>query len=256
MMAYLDRFTGLVLAMARPVNPIWDRWTGERVPALTDRVGQGQPVAFQPSGDQVAVAGPDGAVRVWRRTGEQVPLPHPTPVTLLAYSEDGRRLVMAGQDGTIGIWDTAHWTRTGVLRDDPGLISAAFSPDGTRLAVGQADGTVTLWDVAAARPSSVLAGVNQPATALAFSPDNRLLATAGRLQPTRLWTVPDGRLWATLSEPAGVNGVAWGESPGTLYTTAGTGQVSTWLVNPAGAARAICDHLVTAFADQPRPDCP
>jgi WD40 repeat protein len=258
MLAHLDRFAGLVLAVARPVSALWDRWTGERIPTLTDRVGQGRPVAFQPTGGEVAVAGPDGVVRIWRGTGTDAPvtLPHPAPVALVAYSMDGRRLVAAGQDGTVSIWDSGHWTRAQVLHDDPGLISAAFSPEGDRVAVGHADGTVTLWDVATARPSGVLAGMNQPATAVAFSMGGRLLVTAGRLQPTRLWEVPDGRLWATLTGPDGVNAVAWSDTSGTLYTTVGTSQVATWLVDPADAARAICDYLANSFAGQPRPDCP
>jgi len=257
MLAYLDRFAGLVLAVARPVSAIWDRWTGARVPTRADRIGQLQPVAFQPSGGQVAMAGPDGAVRVWSGTGTDRPvtLPHPDPVTMVGYSVDGRRLVAAGQGGTVSVWDTVRWTRTGSLRDDPGLISAALSPDADRIAVGHADGTVTLWDVPTASRISVLAGVNQPATALAFSPDGRLLATAGRLQPTRLWTVPDGRLWATLSGPDGVSGVAWSDTGGRLYTTVGTGQVDTWLVDPVDAAQEICGYLANSFADQPRPDC-
>ena len=256
-MAYVDRSAGLTFALARPTRPVWDRWTGQPIATLTDPAGQLRPVAFQPSGGQVAMAGRDRVVRVWRRTdpNEPVTLPYPAPVALVAYSMDGRRLVAADEDGTIGVWDTVRWTRIRVLRD-PGLVSATLSPDGTRLAVGEPGSTVMIWNLTTGAGSSIRVDPNQPATALAFSRDGRLLATGGPLQPTRLWTVPDRHLWATLSGSDGTNVLTWAGAGDTVYAIAGTGQVTRWLADPADAIRTICAYLTAAFPGRPTPNCP
>jgi WD40 repeat protein len=80
------------------------------------------------------------------------------------------------------------------------LGSLAFSPDGRLLANAGDDGTVTVWEIATARKRCQFIGhqrvLRQPFSGaisdgailgLAFSPDGRLLASAGRDAQILIW---------------------------------------------------------------------
>src|SRR5580693_6036199 len=54
----------------------------------------------------------------------------------------------------------------------------AFSPDGKTLVVGSFFKTVTLWDVANRKVKATLEGHTGPVTAVAVSPDGKLIASA------------------------------------------------------------------------------
>ncbi len=89
-----------------------------------------------------------------------------------------------------------------------GVICMAFNSDGTQLATGGfADGTVKVWDLKTQKQTAVLREFKRP-TALAFSPDGKTLATAGRsmdqglidrdIGVVRLWDIGTGKERANL----------------------------------------------------------
>jgi WD40 repeat protein len=79
------------------------------------------------------------------------------------------------------------------------LGTAVFSPDGKTLALGQAGeveggkGKIFLLNAADGKKLHEMVGHQEGVTALAFHPDGKHLATAGRDTVVRLWSVADGK---------------------------------------------------------------
>ena len=148
--------------------------------------------ALSPVADILAVAGADGAIRLWdlrsrnrahvlrtdlhRRTG------HDAAALCLGFSPDGSLLASAHVDGVVHLWDMAKAEEVPVrLRHDESVGTLAFSPDGATLATGSLDANLRLWDVGAALGGEARRElVRQPSgvTALAW-------AGGGRVDPHR-----------------------------------------------------------------------
>jgi len=171
--------------------------------------------ALSPTADLLAVAGADGAIRLWdlrsrdrahvlrtdlhRRTG------HDAAALSLAFSPDGSLLASAHVDGVVHLWDMAKGEEVTVrLRHDESVGTLAFSPDGATLATGSLDANLRLWDVGAA-----LAGearrelVRQPSgvTALAWAGGGEWILTGHTSRVLRLIDPQSQRLLATLRGP-------------------------------------------------------
>jgi tRNA A-37 threonylcarbamoyl transferase component Bud32 len=173
--------------------------------------------ALSPVADLLAVAGADGAIRLWdlrsrnrasllrtdlhRRTG------HDAAALCLAFSPDGSLLASAHVDGVVHLWNMAKGEEVPVrLRHDESVGTLAFSPDGATLATGSLDANLRLWDVGAA-----LAGearrelVRQPSgvTALAWAGGGEWILTGHSSRVLRLLDPHRSRLLATLRGPEG-----------------------------------------------------
>ena len=119
--------------------PIWDTDTGEVVHELA---APGMAVAFDPSGDRLAVAGDDGITTIWapapgRLVGE---LRHASSVADVVWSRDGRFLLTAAGDGA-HLWDVGSQQRIQQFGVYGGAHAVAFTPDDA-IVTGAADGTV------------------------------------------------------------------------------------------------------------------
>jgi hypothetical protein len=171
--------------------------------------------ALSPVADLFALAGSDGAIRLWelhshnrvavlrtelhRRTG------HDAAALALAFSPDGSLLASAHVDGVVHLWDMSTGDEVPVrLRHDESVGALAFSPDGATLATGSLDANLRLFDVGAA-----LAGearrelVRQPTsvTALAWTGGGEWILTGHSSKVLRLTDPLRGKLLATLRGP-------------------------------------------------------
>jgi WD40 repeat protein len=122
-----------------------------------------------------------------------------TPVSYLAFSPDEKVLAVAHLNGTVELWDHESGNRLlSFAAHADGVWPIVFSPDGKIFAVGNGDGSVSLR-----RPGDAMEIGRIPAQpelgstgAVAFSPDNRLLAVGGSParqgdSPVFLWALSD-----------------------------------------------------------------
>ena len=214
-------------------------------PPLTGATNWANAVAFSPDGISLAAGSSDDDVLVWNLSTRALTatLPHPQPITSLAWAGDGH-LISGDADGVGRIWALP----SPVLRADGAVNSVAFSPDGGMLAVGAAD--LELWNpVTRQRSAAGPVPVPGPAdsrfvNAVAFAHGGRLVATGYGDGLIQLWRttgglIPLGRpVRASAPKPASgrdlVESVAFSPA-GTMLATGGDdGTVRLWSVsNPA-----------------------
>ncbi len=213
-----------VPALAVPPGPLDTASLRGRGAGAFREVGTfGEPPAtkeavLSPVADILAVAGADGAIRLWdlrsrnranvlrtdlhRRTG------HDAAALCLGFSPDGTLLASAHVDGVVHLWDMAKAEEVPVrIRHDESVGTLAFSPDGATLATGSLDASLRLWDVGAALGGEARRElVRQPSgvTALAWTGGGEWILTGHASRVLRLTDPHRSRLLATMRGPEGL----------------------------------------------------
>jgi WD40 repeat protein/tRNA A-37 threonylcarbamoyl transferase component Bud32 len=167
-------------------------------------------VAFSRDGKWMASCSADQTVRLWDvETGTQRPLPrmdHANQVKCVAFSPVADRLASAGEDRKVYLWNPVTGQRLRGLDHPTGVLSVAFSRDGKLLASGGRDAKVRLWEVETGRQLHSLEGHTGGVWAVAFSPVDDVLATAGGLPvgvgELKLWDVANGKELKSIPGPS------------------------------------------------------
>ena len=170
---------------------VWRIGTERAITTLFGHTSYVSDVAFGP-GDVLVTASGDGTARTW--SAEGVParelIGHRGPVRKAEFSADGT-VVTGGADGTIRVWDPGtgiELVRAPNLRGPTAPRRRAVSPDGT--ASARIDGDLVRLRTASGE--KVLEGHKDVVNSVAFSPDGRLLVSAGRDHDVIVWDVATG----------------------------------------------------------------
>jgi WD40 repeat protein len=178
----------LVTAGARGTIKAHDATTGQEVRTLGrhDReIFWGLP--FSADGRRLAAASNDGTVKVWDTTpGQGVGTAWAQWLLLLGLGPQAGLSAhvpwATGGQVYVASWCDRNWPQPLLtLRGSgAGILTVALSPDGRRLVTGTRDGQLGLWDAVTGqevRNRQVYA--SEETVLVAFSPDGRLVATAG-----------------------------------------------------------------------------
>lgn len=170
----------------------------------------------------------------------------PEDANEIAFSPDGKLIA-------ISFWSTVDIVEveTGKILckltrpvrckyDRPDFISLAFSPNGQWLAAGEMGFDITLWKMPDGKQLRVLPMPGDCISALAFSPDSRLLAAGSSYEEAIvLWNVEKGRQVRQLrGHRDAIYALAF-LSNGQLVSGSGDGTVRVWDIRTEQWLRAM-----------------
>ncbi len=118
-------------------------------------------------------------VRLWTGAGQPVleTPPHESTISGVGFSPDGSRL-MTSCYGAVRIFPIEAHAESRTLSWKSSLLALTPSPDGKVIAVATQDNSVHFWRLASGKDSEMSGYAAKP-TALAWSPDSKLLCTGG-----------------------------------------------------------------------------
>jgi WD40 repeat protein len=186
-------------------------------------------VAYAPSTGKFATYSDDG-LRLWSAetgelAGQRLGATGPLGAT---FSDDGQLLV-EWSDWIATVWETQTGQPNGPplhLREPIGY--AALSSRGAVLATMTSSGVVQLWEPASKRPIGEALDRPSAGNFLEFSPDESLVATAGR-DEVDLWETANGRLHVPpIRLPGAPHWVAFSPDSRTLAAAANNEVVGLW----------------------------
>ncbi len=181
---------------------LWQMPEGKELRKLDCRPRFVQALAFSPDGRRTAIGGNRDWIRLWDPDmGKEVSRlgSRNEGVACLAFSPDGKTLAAGGNDAKVFLYSLESNTKVGTLEAPSSfLLHLAFSPDGKALFGlgwegydGEGGSQAFGWEVPSGKPLRLPAANKAGASALALSPDGKVLAVS-RLGTVRLWSWPEG----------------------------------------------------------------
>ncbi|KAJ6015115.1 hypothetical protein N7540_009706 [Penicillium herquei] len=180
----------------RKISPMEDTW------AFLVRTLEGHSdgvctIAFSPDGNTIATGSNDKTIKIWdATTGEckETLHGHSGKVKNLAFTLDGEMIVSSAYDGTIKLWNTTTGDCQGGY--DNAVMALAFSTIRYEIA-SASDSTIKIQNTTG-DCQRTLYGHSKMIRALAFSPDESMIASGSYDETIKLWNAITGNCQRTL----------------------------------------------------------
>jgi WD40 repeat protein len=132
--------------------------------------------------------GKTGAVRVFEG--------HTGDIRNLSFSPSGRYLASAGYDRSARLWNVETGAEIRSIQPGNYVTSVSFAPDGKTLVLnGDRSNSFRVWDLETGQALREFQGHTGQISAVAFSPNGKLIVSAGGTQPdgsVRVWDAATG----------------------------------------------------------------
>ena len=254
---------GLTLASGSHDDTIrlWDVETGNQKLEFKGSSYAVTTVAYFPDGSKIANGNLEGEIHVWDALNGQhiTSFPeHTYDVVSITFSRDGDILASGGSYRVIRLWDTTTGQQLRTINEhrisiyDGGPMQVVFNHDGSKLAsAGGPDKTARLWDPATGQELKIFGGHTMGVTAVAFSMDDRTLATGDYSGEIRLWDTATGLLQkilightagnSLLGYSASVNALAFSPNGNFLVSGSDDHTVNLWEFTPTFSQLSVDD---------------
>jgi WD40 repeat protein len=235
---------------------IWHAHSGRQLRTIDTAGHDAFLVRFSGDGKRVAAACSDQHLRVWDvATGRpRLALAVKDPIQALLVSPDGGRLVALGSDpqpGAARIWELADGRETRMIHLPFQTKELALSPSGKLLAaVGHSD-SVFVWNI----DNGIERSFRTPCESsdcVAFSLDNRMIATGDEDKVVRIWEVASGKLRQALTGHAQeVKCVAFADDGRLLASASAEAPIYLWDIAavPRDAEKTAVMNLQQCWKD-------
>jgi WD40 repeat protein len=255
---------------------LWSMKTGNEVQILTPHFSWVHALTYSHQSKLLAFSGENNIVEIWStETGEKLHSMsgHTDWVHAVTFSPDSELLVSGSADKTIKIWSVATGKKIRTFTGHTNWVSCVtFSPDSELLASGSADKTIKIWSAATWKkhrnmtghsdwmrsvhdPHYVsesvvtyrelhnLSGHNDLISSLAFSPNNKLLASASWDSTVKIWNPATGKEIRTLSGHSDrVYAVAFSADSQYLASASADKTIMIWSVASGKNLRTLTAH--------------
>ncbi len=208
-------------------------------------------VAFTPDGTFLVSGGWDRIISFWDpATGKEVRhIDAPEKgVDALAFSRDGKLLAGAGLNGAVILWNAATGQEARRLEGHRQQVKGiAFSPQGDRLISGDAE-VARLWDVTSGKVLHAWPVGQGGVSAVAYSPEGRLLAAAGENATAFVWDVESGRPVHRLhGEGTYIYALAFSPDSGSLLVGVENGSAMVWNLKTGKPGRPLHSKMTRSL---------
>jgi WD40 repeat protein/beta-lactamase regulating signal transducer with metallopeptidase domain len=245
---------------------LWDLASGKRLHELGGHDGPVEGVALTSDGQMAATCGHDGHVRLWSvPTGKlaRALTGHTGPVHAAAFTKDGSKLATVGKDQSLREWNVTTGDMTFAVdqRHNAEVWGLALTTKGMAVTGGW-DRKVLQTDLAGHKLQGVgntprrYRGENAfPLSALAISPDGKLLAAGGDEKAVKLIDSATGSLVRLLEgHEDAVCGLAFSPDGSLLASAGQDGLVILWDPATGKLIRKLEGHANWVFCLAFSPD--
>jgi WD40 repeat protein len=162
---------------------------------------------YHPDGDLIATGEANGDVSLWRSCdGQRVAIyqGHTNWTRALSFSADGRILASSSEDGTVRFWEIATGNQVAILGPHTHTLRGMkFTKDGQRVTICGDDGLIRIYNLDRVLSAGsildvdsyclqVLRGHTNWVFSIAYSPNERRMASASADGTVRIWDLATG----------------------------------------------------------------